>query len=207
MIAHSLRLLYLHPSKTGGTSIEGGLLEHELGEVVEWSDDEFYRAHPHRARMYAMWETEGMTHWDYAKLISEFPFLSDWDSFMTTRNPYDRAISEWRYQQDGNRTKTTKFHDSDDINGAIKSGAMQEAQYAYHWWPQHNYVGHNTKIIPMEDINQEWENMGFEPLKPLNISTNKREYILDDDSVEIIYRRFEQDFKDFNYSPEYKLKP
>ena len=201
MIAHSFLLLYLHPSKTGGTSIESGLLEHELGEVVEWSDVQFYRSH-----MYGVWETDGMTHWDYAKLVGEFPFLSDWDSFMTTRNPYDRIISEWRYQQDGNRTDTTKFHTYDDINGAIKSGAMQETQYKFHWWPQHNYVGPNTRIVPIEDINETWEEMGFKPLTPLNISTKKSNYVLDDDSVEIIYKRFEQDFKDFGYDPEYTLK-
>lgn len=156
--------------------------------------------------MYGVWENYGMTHWDYPKLVSEFPFLSDWDSFMTTRNPYDRIISEWRYQQDGNRTKDTQFHNSDDINGAIKSGAMRECRYPYHWCPQHNYVGPNTRIIPIEEINDAWEEMGFKPLKPLNISKNTNKYVLDDDAVDIIYRSFEQDFKDFGYDPEYTPK-
>ena len=199
MLAHSLRLLYLHPTKTGGTSIEAALLENELGEpITETTNLELRKAY-----MYGVWDDEGITHWDYAKLVSKFPFLSEWDSFMTTRNPYDRAISEWRYQQDGNRKKTTKYHNSDDINGAIKSGAMQESQYNYHWWPQYHYVGPNTKIIPITEIDKEWENMGFKPLKPFNVSTKKTNYILDDDSVEIIYKRFEKDFRYFNYDPEY----
>ena len=200
MLAHSRKLLYLHPSKTGGTSIEMGLLEQELNQSPCPNLSSF------RSHMYCVWGSDSSHHWTYRQLVEEFPFLTSWSSFMTTRNPYDRVVSEWRYQRSGNRKKDTPYHFSDDINGAIKSGAMRESAYPYHWTPQHEYVGPKTSVIPMEKIDEEWGKTGFNPISALNVSSDKKEYILDDNSVEIISKDFERDFVFFDYSSEYPVK-
>jgi len=197
VLAHSRQLLYLHPTKTGGTSIEVGLLELELKQRPCPEIDSF------RSHMYSVSGADSSHHWTYKELVEEFPFLSSWESFMTTRNPYERVISEWRYQQSGNRAENTHYHLYDDINGAIKNGAVRDSSFQYHWTPQYEYVGPNTSIIPMEKIDEEWEKMGFSPISSLNVSKDKKEYKLDDDSLEIIYKDFERDFECFNYSSEF----
>ena len=195
MLAHSKQILYLHPSKTGGTSVENCLLNHELNtkDPDSLSRDQFI--------FYGLCYHRDMMHWNYHRLVNELPFLKGWFSFATIRHPYDRVISEWKYQMKGNRKGTSKFHKTGDINGALKNGAIKRHKYEYHWMPQAAYIGPDTKILKLENIEEDWRNLdlGIGDLEHLNASNASRSYELSDESKQIIQDAFPNDFEELGY--------
>jgi hypothetical protein len=142
-----------------------------------------------------------MMHWNYHKLVNELPFLKEWPSFATVRHPYDRVISEWKYQQRGERNGSSDAHESDDINLGISSGSIRKCKWAYHWMPQAAYIGPDTKILKLENIEEDWRNLdlGVGELGHLNKSTSRKSYELTDESKRIIQNTFPDDFEQFGY--------
>ena len=195
MLAHSKRILYLHPSKTGGTSVENCLLNFELGvkDPTALSRDQYI--------FYGLCRHRDMMHWNYHKLVKDLPFLREWPSFATVRHPYDRVISEWKYQQRGERNGSSEAHEKDDINLAIRSGSIKKCKWAYHWMPQAAYVGPDTKVLKLENIEEEWKklNLGVGDLGHLNASPSPKAYELTDESKQIIQDAFPDDFEQFGY--------
>lgn len=195
MLAHSKQILYLHPSKTGGTSVENCLLNFELNtkDPDSLSRDQFI--------FYGLCHQRNMMHWDYHKLVDGLPFLKGWLSFVTVRHPYERVISEWKYQQRGERNGTSVAHKRDDINLGIRSGSIKKCKWPYHWMPQAAYIGPDTKIIRLENIEEDWRNLdlGVGNLEHLNASESLKSYELTDESKQIIQDSFPNDFEELGY--------
>ena len=195
MLAHSKQILYLHPSKTGGTSVENCLLNHELN----------LKGHDSLSRdqliFYGLCHQRNMMHWNYHKLVNELPFLKGWFSFATVRHPYERVISEWKYQQSGEREGSSEAHEKDDINLAIRSGSIKKCRWAYHWMPQAFYIGPDTEILRLENIEEDWRNLnlGVGDLGHFNASKSSGSYELTDESKQIIQDAFPNDFEELGY--------
>lgn len=195
MIAHSAKMLYLHPSKTGGTSVENCLMNFELKTK---NYDSLKRD---QLILYGLCGRRNMMHWHYHKLVNIFPFLKEWPSFATVRHPYERVISEWRYQRSGNKNGTSTAHKKDDINLGIRSGSIKKCKWAYHWMPQSAYIGPNTKLVRLENIDEDWRSLGLGvgDLEHLNASPPSRPYELTDESKQIIQNEFPDDFEELGY--------
>lgn len=67
--------------------------------------------------------------------------------------------------------------------------------------PQARYIGPNTHVLHLENIDEEWKSLALSlgDVPHLNISRPKQEYVLDDQSKEIIQKEFPNDFEPFGY--------
>lgn len=193
MICHKQRLLFLHPTKTAGTSIEHELLAREL-----WRD-----ADPcvTQRQVYALWTPDSRQHWPYDKMMKTFPFLEGWDSVCTIRHPYDRVISEFWYQiEKGNTKGSSEAHSLLDINMAIRNGSIWTKAWSWHGHPQAGYVGPGTKLIRYENLHDDVrEVLGFELQFHKLKRGNRQELKLDDESKALIQQRWPDDFEPLGY--------
>lgn len=193
MICHKAKLLYLHPAKTGGTSVETAMWKREIGHDQPTENQKM---------MYAAWTPDAKQHWPYAKLVREFPFLVDWPSVATVRHPYNRMISEFRYQIAGNRKKGhSEAHTSKDINKAIQDGSLWELAWAWHMAPMAQYVAPETTIVRLENLQEEWGALKLGELKHQNRSKERIEIKLNPASKRKITDRYKMDFDLLGYEP------
>ena len=193
MICHRLKKFFLHPAKTGGTSVETALLLHEIGHLDPTE---------HQKQIFALWTKDAKQHWPYAKMIREFPFLIDWDSFATVRHPYDRMTSEFRYQLAGNRKqRSSRAHEQEDLNSAILNDSLWNLAWGWHMAAQSDYIGPNTKVVKLEDIDEEWPKLGLADLPFINRSENRKRFELNSEAKRKIQHYYAADFERLGYDP------
>ena len=67
--------------------------------------------------------------------------------------------------------------------------------------PQAAYIGPDTKIIRLENIEEDWRNLdlGLGNLEHLNASESSKSYELTDESKQIIQDSFPNDFEELGY--------
>ena len=195
MICHNRKILYLHPSKTAGTSIEFELLRGEGLEPTNLSGAQ--------KQVWSIWTGDSRQHWPYWNMLDNFPFLREWDSVCSIRHPYERAVSEFRYQLIVNKkTRKSEAHKARDVNSAIKNGSIWKFAWAWHGQPQINYIGPHTKIIRFETLHEDVERVfGFRltshrlPTPDLIIPE------LNNESKELIQQKWPNDFEPLGYTP------
>ena len=197
MIVTELNLVFLHPSKTGGTSVEKAL----LSALLRGPLSDLERKH------YAIWDKGSSQHWPLAHLLRRRPEVANYRQVMTVRHPYHRFVSEFNYQVAGNRYKVSpfeQFYRSNDVNGAILSGALWQCKYPWHGAKQCDYLGATTEIMRLETLSQDWARC-FPEFEALPHEMKSRSVVtvadLDDESKAEIVRRYEEDFRVFNYEP------
>jgi hypothetical protein len=191
MVIRERELIFLHPSKTGGTSIEVALCGSK-------------NLTPELKQEYAIWSSGSQQHWPLVKLLEHRPEAAHYRQIATTRHPYDRFVSEFNYQLAGNRYKKSHFerlYKNRDLNGTIKSGALWECQWPWHGAKQCLYVGPSTELLRCDTLTEDWNKLF--PDIPLPHCMKSRHYAsvddLDEDARKEIFRRYEDDFKFFNY--------
>lgn len=208
MLIHDLKILYLHPAKTGGTSIEYAFLEFIYKRFItenELSVDDKYKIH-----CYNYGKENASQHHTFEAIKTKFPYIDSWTVVISARNPYDRIISEFKYQLDGygdNLIMNNSIaHKNKDINLAIKDNSLYECSVGLHKLSLSDYYVPNAYILKLENLNTDWNdfqkklNIKLPEIKHFNKSSNYN-FILNDTSKKLIYDKFEQDFKLFNYIP------
>lgn len=200
MIAHSKRLLYLHPAKTGGQSIETYLLQKEGFKDFGEGGKELT---PNQRIMYGVYS--GMAqHWGYERISNDYPFLKEWDVLTTVRHPFDRAQSEFWMRVNLPKYKNVPSFVAGDINRSIEDGSFFNCAGMLHLIPQVDYLVERSKIIRFETYHQDFEELFGERL---SIHKNKRkegQYCeLNKKSKDILYKMYEADFKTLNYDPDF----
>lgn len=196
MIDQSRKLIYLHPSKTGGTSIEKAFLRDLIGR-----DSGESKAAP----LLFLYSGNSNQHWPLQKIINALPFTKDWRKIASVRHPYTRVISEFRYQLAGKRKKSrgcvpkNNCYTNKDINLAIKSGKIWENSYAYHNEPQYKYVSEDVELIRFENLEDDFKRLtGLSDLPHAQKGSDFRPE-LSEQSKEIIYKRYRKDFDVLGY--------
>lgn len=189
MIAHSIKTLVLHPSKTGGTSLEHELIQRELPESVGC------QLTPPQKQMFAIWTSDERHHWPLGELLSAFPFLRDYRRVVTVRNPYDRITSEYRYQ-----VQIAKKLDPIGLNEAIVTGRLWDNAFAWHRCPQHRYWDEKTEILHMDSLNADFAKTFGGELRRHKMKTSSIEESLSPEAKDIISKEFSRDFEVFGFS-------
>jgi hypothetical protein len=196
MIDISQRRIFLHPSKTGGTSLEVALMKRALGLPAEDKLDN------KAVRLFDIWDRRSKQHWPLDKILKVYPFLVRWKKFATIRHPYDRVISEFKYQIRGNRNYNVpgSYWDACDINGALTSGALWKAAWAWHGMPQVKYLSDDVEIIRYENFRKDVERVtGLKELPHLMKSPDGLSFELSDEAKDCIQSRFSDDFETLGY--------
>lgn len=194
MICHSRRVLYLHPAKTAGTSVEKTLLKAEIGSTEPTNA---------QRQVFAVWTGDARQHWPYGKLTQELPFLKEWPSFCTVRHPYSRAVSEFKYQLDYiGKADASESHRLRDVNLALASGDFFRCADVWHADPQCSYIGPDTKLIRFENLAEDFFNAFGLVLDHHDFrARTESPMILNDESKIILQNRYARDFEILEYLP------
>ena len=222
MLCDNLKLLYLKPPKTATTSISQALATAELNlkdDIIDVSDlipKKMYHVLPWR-------------HVPWAKQPNSYKF-HNYTHVISVRNPYDRVISEFKYQLKEMVTLRGLFrldvppinpaytydaylrepaYQLKDINLAVKDGSVFRNATNLHNFPLVDYYSFypGSFIIRYEHLNEDWDNFRelqsfpIPPLKQINDtnSITSEKFVLDEESKNIIYEMYMDDFITFNY--------
>lgn len=206
MLVNELKLLYMHPSKTGGTSIEQAFIN------FIYKRDISYRklSYSDRQRIFCYCDDKNMSqHFTWSMLKSKFSYLTEYYHVVSVRHPYSRFISEFRYQLNGggypHMLVNSESHKNKDINMAIATGALFECAWPYHTLEMSEYYTPKAYVIHQEHMERDWIGLqntiyfNLPPLPKLNVSTGDM-YELNQESKDIIYNKYKQDFELFGYN-------
>jgi hypothetical protein len=205
MICDNLKILFLEPTRTATTSIGTLLASLELDSPRVYSKSTL----SDNQKQTLSWQ-DNVRHKTWNDYIN-VPRVQDYIHLITIRNPYDRVISEFRYQLDGGRLNDKvdpfQIYQNKDINLAIRTGDIWANSLEDHNATQSDYLSPTVFIIKMEEINTDWEsftikhNLKTRPvprLNPSNIFTSN--ITLTDESKYIIYNKYKEDFDIFGYN-------
>lgn len=192
MVIPELQLLYLHPTKTAGMAVENAFFRRFLGADIYCGElhDDMDRFYPPRPES---------QHYTYAELLALLPFVAAWRKCVTVRHPYDRALSEFKFQRRDGLAKHA------EINAAIRDGSLWANAWPYHDRPQADYLAPGVIVLRHETLDADWARLAqvldadLPPLKKVNVSHGGCG--LTDESQAIIYRRFKVDFDALGYTP------
>lgn len=190
-------LFYIHPMKTGGSSIESAAFEYgvEWGWLYKWGTNNSF--HPHSPSSY----------------FKELDYLKDKVLFTSVRNPYSRMISFFGNiisRQSYFEQIKTKYDFNKKIKELIELNDIGMS-------PCYDFVYHNNKkivphVIRMEDgLNKEFDKLMFDyncPVRLNNTHINKssvgeKKWCVDDiytSNIDLINKRYEKDFEYFGYA-------
>ena len=193
MISDEHKIIFVHIPKNAGTSVKGVFSK------------EFERPFKHKT---------------IHEIKKESPKkYSSYKKFAVVRNPYDRMVSWYAYQKrfrlnnDLIRTyeynSTTHSYDVVSIEKADINGFRN-------WWgeqfdlfdkdrllnPQYTWVDKTVTILKYENLNKELGDFLGKNIKLPNTNGTSRFDLLDyydKRSIDIVYERYEEDFKKFDY--------
>ena len=193
MIDQRRELIYLHPSKTGGTSIEQAFVNDLIGGGGRRRG---------AALLLFLYSEQSNQHWPLEKLTKALPFTKDWRKVASVRHPYTRVISEFRYQLLGHRRTSQHIcYKNKDIDLALKSGQIWANGEAYHGMPQHKYVAEDVELIRFENLEDDFKRLTGLSELPHTQKGSDFHPELSEQSKEIIYKRYKDDFDVLGYSP------
>lgn len=215
-IIHSLKTVFIHIPKAGGTSIESILCDFPLFKYQLVNKYNWYGNIRNKEIKYEL-DHSTMA---YIKKNCKY-YDNTYFSFTIVRNPYARLVSEYhycKYQYSRFIKNTTTFKDfilelQEKFPTIIKDKEKNHL-YVSHYMPQylftHNYrkIKIIDKIYKLENINKEWKDI----CKILSIekeliksekNSSKFEYdykeYYDEELKNIVYELYKDDFEIFNY--------
>jgi hypothetical protein len=190
MICHKHKVIYIHPRKTAGISVNKAFLD---GSGEKWNYD------LEDGPLSRDWRTRP----------------KDYFIFATVRNPWDRFISGWHHL-----AKYRKIQDIHQLLLDLPSkydswrGSPERNAYQHMVQPQLASMVENGVLIPkfiirFENLEEDYRELcsiigkPYQKLEHLNRSPlpNKKSYweYYDDEAVEIVYNIFKEDVEYFGY--------
>tara|TARA_B110000483_G_C18206650_1_gene548109 strand:+ start:10001 stop:10660 length:660 start_codon:yes stop_codon:yes gene_type:complete len=215
-IIHSIKTIFIHIPKAGGTSIETVLCDFPLFRYQLVNKYNWYGNIKNDETKYEL-DHSTMA---YLKRNCKY-YDNSYFSFAIVRNPYARLVSEYhycKYQYSRFIKKLDSFKDfvyelKDKFDYVLKN-KEKDHLYVSHYLPQylftHNYrkVKIVNKIYKLENLNEEWTDICeiLDIDKELvrtekNASKFKYNYedYYDDELKSIVYEMYKDDFEVFNY--------
>lgn len=215
-IIHSLKTIFIHIPKAGGTSIETVLCDFPLFRYQLVNKYNWYGNIKNDETKYEL-DHSTMA---YLKRNCKY-YDNSYFSFAIVRNPYARLVSEYhycKYQYSRLIKKLDSFKDfvyelKDKFDYVLKN-KEKDHLYVSHYLPQylftHNYrkVKIVNKIYKLENLNEQWNEICEileidKELVKTEKNASKFEYnyedYYDDEIKSIVYEMYKDDFEIFNY--------
>lgn len=151
-------------------------------------------------------------HFTYTVLRERVPDLDDIPSFCVVRDPFQRMVSEWRWQRD--IMKNTMLSFSDFVRRVDMSLRSSRTYWDNHWRPQSDFVSDEIdSVIRMESLKKEFEAFldmqGLDPSIKLPMINRTRKTArtrlrikATPEAIERLVRIYRDDFEQFGYSME-----
>jgi len=193
-------IIYMHPGKTGGTSIEHFLKNKYLNNKklnAKVSDQDIMFGYSEKYKFY-------LQHADlrfYANFINKN--LKKYTTITSVRNPYDRLVSCYFYNG-----KDKKFTFEDFVLNHLEKHITPNKNYAInHFCPQINFIKYNdytvNKIIKFESFIEDCKKCGLDIKQKLSKTIKrKKDYNIyyNNKTKDIVYNLYKEDFEYLNYN-------
>jgi hypothetical protein len=206
IIDNNFSILFVHIPKTGGTSIED-YLQRRFGSISLSDPNWFYKTS-------CFFKTNNIIDTAF-KVSPQHLTISDIDilnlkkwnfCFSIVRNPLDRIISEFKFQNTLN-IELTKLGFSHWLKLTLPLAKRIPTLYDNHIRPQVDFISSNCKIFKYEDglievikkIDELTQNTSNLPLFHMMRSENLELNIKDSD-VKLIKKFYEKDYDYFKYN-------
>jgi len=176
MIIDRHKVIFIHIPKNAGTSIE------------EYFGNESVRIQPNK-------------HADIHEIKRKFKnSYNNYRKFTIIRNPYDKMVSWYFYLKRnlGEKYKVIEFNEW--IKDPLKFWHVDDP--VSYLKPQHEWVDNTVEIIKFENLNNELNIFFTQEINlPITNKSNRNDFLeyYNKDSLKIIYNRYKEDFKKFNY--------
>ena len=191
------RIAFIHIPKAAGTSIE------QFFQANEWSMS-FYKQCDDPS-------IPSDHHFTYETLRERISDLDSMTSFCIVRNPYSRAVSEWRWQTQAIRLCRLNFEDF--MRRVEVSLRTSKTYFDNHWRPQSDFLDENiNSIIPIESLAERFQEFCVEHdldatsalPRAGRVQPTTRSFVLEitEESLQRIRRIYARDFETLNYSLE-----
>lgn len=210
MIINKLKCVFVHIPKTAGSSIEK-VLYPSLGLISSMSD----------VKLFAGWDSKNKIWMQHATMqqINDLYMedVSEYFKFSFVRNPYERAVSDWKFLRGGGnekcRSKTfLKYLNRDGYFKRMLSNQKDRSTRIDHTYRQYDFIydKNGNCLIDFigrfenlqEDFNVVCEKIGIPRLNlpHLNKSNHKHytEYY-DDETKQIVAEKYAKDIEYFGY--------
>jgi hypothetical protein len=201
MIFHNGNIIFFHPGKTGGTSIEVALTKKFLNKEFpplnpkDASDYNIMYGFCKKHRIY-------LHHADirfYQVANKEIP--KDYTKIVSVRRPYEKILSAYYYNGYNN-----KFRFEDFVKNNLADLVKRNKEFARnHFCPQINYILDDFKVIKLENIKQDCLDLGITIAEKQHCKTRASEdyknYIsaYSEQTLEIINKLYAKDFERLSY--------
>jgi len=134
------RVAFIHIPKAAGSSVE------TMFKADGWSMILYKESYDGY--------TVSEQHRTYASVKETVDDLDEIDSFVITRDPLSRLISEWRYQTE--KVRSSKLDFGDFVRHVECSLKQHKSYWDNHWRPQVDFLDENIDaVIKMESMNLE----------------------------------------------------
>lgn len=186
-------IIFLHPGKTGGTSIEFTLRDLYLPG---------YKFNSHSPDFNVMfgYDKKSKIFLQHANLKNYKDIsidLSKYTVLVSTRRPYERILSCFFYNG-----KDKKYDLKTFIEQELEK--LLNSEFVNHFTPQHTYYQNNLRVIKLENFQQDARSVGLD-IKYHYSKTSRLDKIKDrmglynQKTKDIIYSLYKEDFLLFGY--------
>lgn len=207
MISHSHKFILICPPKTGSTSLMSILLNYciikKLREQKEFNSFDFFELdNDFDLKSWKKFTSKINTPRKHAALSSYHKFnLRNYNLFAVIRNPYDRAVSLWKWEESVKK----------QYNGV---SFKQWLNMKMHWWhlPQCDFLQTDTidmssiNLVRFENLEQDFNTLcnkiGIPRQQlPHKNATNHKHYTeyYDDETKQVVAEKYAKDIEYFGY--------
>jgi hypothetical protein len=200
VIFHNHKLVFLHPGKTGGTSIESSLAKKYLNTTLNLLDAK----NPNYDLMYGFCKNAKI-YLHHADLrfynLHKIEIPKNYIKLVSIRCPYHKILSAYYYNL---IDKHISFKDF--VTNRLENLLLKNKDYARnHFCPQVYYYSNNFNIIRLESINEDCLkfdiNLGKNFSAKTKASKEYKDYLeaYDSKTINIVNELYKEDFLTFDY--------
>lgn len=184
-VCHKRKILFIHPTKCAGKSIEHAVFNYAAGG-----------------------KSEHMRAQDYQR-----NFIRDYFVFSVVRNPWDRYISQVLF--DKKDPNDLKFHLEGDLDPKNSNGMGLMHGRSLWSYQDHFIINNKMvvdEVLRFENLEEEWKKVakitGVESLPRINANSSRKHYshYYDDESKEMLKKLWSWDIETFGYEYEDRLE-
>lgn len=201
MIFHKDKIIFFHPGKTGGTSIEVALTKRNLNKEfnqlnarvadynIMYGFCDRYKIYLHHAdiRFYT---------------INNIRINDDYTKITSVRRPYEKVLSAYYYNSWDKRLTFREF-----VLQKLEKILNKNERFAInHFCPQIYYVGQGYNIIQLENITTDCNSLGIQISAKKHAQTKANQvynnYLnaYDAKMKDLVYNLYKEDFQTFGYN-------
>lgn len=200
MIFHKDKIIFFHPGKTAGTSIEFVLTKKNLNKdfnqlnakVADYSI--MYGFCP-KHKIY-------LHHADVRfYILNDIPIFDDYMKLTSIRRPYEKVLSAYYYNSWDKRINFNDF-----VLTKLESLIQKNEKFAInHFCPQIHYVRDGYSVIHLENIYDDCKKFNIELSQRKHAQTKANQIYKDylqaysEKMKDKVYNLYKEDFKTFSY--------